>query len=272
VTGKPQCGLTTTIYSLIRRHDAFTQNIYSLEIDPEIDLDNITQQKLDRGAPPEQCARQLQSVLRADPDVVLVGFCNNADMAKIGTKAAREGKRLYFGMTQTSAFDALSEWLKMVGNPAYVADTIRLITYQVLLRKLCPDCREAYAPDPQMLRRLNLPVGKVKQFFRPPSEPEYDKHGNPLICAKCQGSGYYGRTAVMETIFFNEALKEVIKQGGDINAVRTQARKERVLYLQEQAIRKVIDGTTSIQEVLRVTSEKNGKTSTKPSEPAADMD
>ena len=143
----------------------------------------------------------------------------------------------------------------MVGRPEAVAETLLGVTNQRLLRKLCLECRQAYVPDAKLLRRLNLPVDKIKQFFRP-GEVEYDKRGHPLVCEQCQGTGYYGRTGVFETLLLTEGLRKLIQENAPINAMREQYRKDKMLYLQEEALRKVIDGTTSIQEVLRVTTEK----------------
>ncbi|MBN1435981.1 MAG: Flp pilus assembly complex ATPase component TadA [Sedimentisphaerales bacterium] len=259
ICGTPKNGVTSTLYSIIRKHDAFTQNINTFEVEKLYDLDNITQNVMQRGDNPKDAHLRLQSVVRSDPDIILVGFCNSAEMAMIGTRAAREHKRIYFGLNQPSTFHALQEWLKLVNRNQYVADTLLAITCQRLIRKLCPDCREAYTPDANMLKRLNLPADKIKQFYRPPTEFEYDKRGNRLICANCQGTGYYGQTAVFETLFVNDAIRQLIRDDAPINAIRAQCRKDRMFYLQEQAVRKVIDGTTSIQEVLRVTAEKTKK-------------
>ena len=120
------------------------------------------------------------------------------------------------------------------------------------------------------MRKLNLPADKIKHFFRPPTEFEYDKRGNPILCEYCQGTGYYGRTAVFETFFINDAVRQLLRDKTPLNTIRNQCRKERMLYLQEQALRKVIDGTTSIQEVLRVTVEKPSAPAPVTATPAAE--
>ena len=255
ICGPKQSGVTTTLYAIMRKHDAFTMNLHTLEMDLLTDLENITQHVVEQENSDRTTARQLQSVLRGDPDVVLVGFCGDREMAKVGTQAAREGKKLYYGLTEPSVFHALQSWMKMVGRPEAVAETLLGVTNQRLLRKLCLECRQAYVPDAKLLRRLNLPVDKIKQFFRP-GEVEYDKRGHPLVCEQCQGTGYYGRTGVFETLLLTEGLRKLIQENAPINAMREQYRKDKMLYLQEEALRKVIDGTTSIQEVLRVTTEK----------------
>lgn len=259
VSGIRGSGVTTTLYSLTRSHDAFIQNIHSLELEFLTELDNITQHLIERDAQAKTHNRQLQSVLHSDPDVVMVGFCDEPDLAKTVTKACEEGKKFFIGMTAVNTFAALSEWIKMAGKNDKVAQAIVAVINQKLVRILCHECREAYVPNPGMLKKLNLPVEKIKQFYRPPAEMEYDKRGNPILCPQCQGTGYMRRTAVFETLIVSDALRHLIAQGADMDAIRTQCRKEKMLYLQEQVLRKVIDGTTSIQEVLRLTSSKKKK-------------
>ncbi len=263
ISGDKESGLTTTIYSFISRHDAFTQNIHTLEMDYLVDMDNVTQHKIETGSQSPSHARQLQSVLHTDPDIIMAGFCDEKEIAQLGTKASLEGKKLYFGVNAPSLLHALVFWLKNVDSNEKIAKTLNAITNQRLIRKLCLDCREGYTPDAAMLKKLNLPVGKVKQFYRPPTEIEYDKRGEPILCETCQGTGYFGRTAVFEVLIVSDDLRKLIAAGASMEAIRTQCRKERVLYLQEQALRKVIDGTTSIKEVLRVTADKSKKTTKK---------
>ncbi len=253
VTGTRSSGVTTTLYSLIRHHDAFIQNIHSLENQILCELENVTQHITKTGGDAPSPARQLRSVLHTDPDVMMLGFISGDEMAQIATKAARTDRKIFIACEAASTFQALDNWKKLVGNPSHVAESLLAITNQRLVRILCPECHEGYIPDPAMLKKLNLPSEKIKEFYRPPTEIEYDKRGNPILCPHCQGTGYFGRTAVFETLIISDDLRNLIAEDAPINVLRTQCRKERMLFLQEQALRKVIDGTTSIQEVLRIT-------------------
>ncbi len=259
ITGLGKSGLTTTLYSFIRSHDAFTQNIYSLEKQVLCDLDNITQNLIETGPDAPSCARQLQTAFHSDPDTMMVGFCDGPDMAKMAPKAALDGKKLYFGMEANGALEALKRWLEMVKDDKKVAETLLMITNQRMLRKICLECREGYTPDDATWKRLNLPVGLDGNFYRPPSEILYDKKGEPILCENCQGTGYFGRTAVFEVLFLSDELKALIAESASWDALRTQCRKEKMLYLQEQAVRKVVDGVTSIREILRITASPKTK-------------
>jgi len=263
VSGPKGSGVSTTLYGLICSHDAFVQNIHTLEKTSRCDLDNITQNFVDEGAIPGSSAKRLQSVLLTDPDAVMVGFCDDPNLAKVGTGSVeRERKKFYFGFSAPSVFHCLQRWLGLIDDNNKVAKTLLGITNQRLVRKLCPECRQAYVPNPALLKKLNLPTGKIKHFSRPPTEIEYDKHGNPILCETCQGTGYYGLTAVYETLILSDSIRKLIGENAPFNTIRVQCRKEKMMYLQEQALRKVIEGTISIQEVMRVTTEKK---SAKPS-------
>jgi len=254
VTGPPGSGLTTTLYAVVKQHDAFIQNINTLEKKLLRSLDNVTQHLVGEKGTADP-ARQLQSILRGDPDVVIVGFCDTAEIAQAGTRGALEGKKLYFGINEPSAFHALQTWLRLVGDHEKAVRTLLAITCQRVVRKLCSECRVAYAPDATLLKKLNLPADRIKQFYRA-GEVEYDKRGNPIRCEKCQGTGYFERMAVFEMLIISDSLRQLLRENAPISAIRAQARNEKMMFLQELALRKVIDGATSIQEMLRVTTDR----------------
>ena len=125
----------------------------------------------------------------------------------------------------------------------------------MLLRKLCTNCREAYRPDPQLLAKANLPADRIDKFHRPPTQPLTDEKGNPIVCPACQGMGYYGRTAVFELLEVTEELQELVTANASASQIKAACRKRNMLYLQEQGLRKVIAGVTSIREVIRVSQQ-----------------
>ncbi|UCF34116.1 MAG: hypothetical protein JSV78_02180, partial [Phycisphaerales bacterium] len=124
-----------------------------------------------------------------------------------------------------------------------------------LARILCTECRQAFKPDEATLKKLNLPAGKIDRFYRPPPEPVLDKKGNEIICPNCRGTGYVGRTGVFEVLVVDPAIAKLLSQGASVNRIKSQCRKNKMYYLQEEALLKVIDGTTSMNEVLRVMRE-----------------
>jgi len=199
-------------------------------------------------------------VLRREPDVVMVSDCLDRETAHLAVTAARGGKRIYMGVQAKDSFDALKRVLSLAGDTDGVAEALRGILSQRLLRKLCVACRIAYKPDPQLLKKANLPIDKIEHFYRTPRPEEcVDEKGNPKICPNCQGSGYFGRTGIFEIMTVNDAVREQIKAGQPVNSIRAAARKAGMLYLQEIGMQKVIEGTTSVNEMLRVIRDEEAK-------------
>jgi type II secretory ATPase GspE/PulE/Tfp pilus assembly ATPase PilB-like protein len=143
--------------------------------------------------------------------------------------------------------------MKLVGNRSLAVDTLLGVSCQRLLRKLCEDCKQAYEPNKELLRKFNVPADKAKVLYRP-GKVQYDKRGKPFTCESCQGTGYVGRMGVFEIVIMNDELKNVIKQSKSLSEISTQFRRAKMLYLQEQTLRRVIAGTTSINEMVRVLS------------------
>jgi len=252
VSGPRGNGVTSTMYSLLRRHDAFMKILASVEKSPTVDLENVTQQTYKDQT---EMPGRLASLLRRDPDVVMVDRCDTAQAAALICDAAAS-KNLLLGSTADSAFKALARWVKVTGDPARAVAHLKAVTCQVLLRKLCPGCREGYRPARDLLAKLNLPGEKVDKFYRPPTKPLTDEKGNPVVCPTCRGTGYFGRTAAFELLEMNDEIRELIVRGAPLTAIKKACRKNRMLYLQEQALRKVMEGVTSIEEVIRVSKDK----------------
>ena len=163
--------------------------------------------------------------------------------------AAREGKIIYVTIEAQSVVQCLGKWIKLSGDKNLVAETLMGISNQRLVRKLCPDCRQGYQPNQDLLKKLNLPAEKIKVLYRP-GEIEYDKKGRPIVCDNCQGTGFFGRTGLFETIVLDEKLKEAIKQARSLKEIASQFRRSGMLYMQEQSVKKVTEGVTSINEVI----------------------
>jgi type II secretory ATPase GspE/PulE/Tfp pilus assembly ATPase PilB-like protein len=259
VSGPPKSGVTTTLYALLRNHDAFMNSINTLERQPSGPLPNVTQNVFtlsDTGT--TTFAKKLQTVVRMGPDIVGVADCEDAETAQIACAAARDGKLMYVTIQADSVIQALGKWLKFVGNKNVVAATLIGACNQRLLRVLCEQCKQAYAPDKELLRKFNMSAEKTKVLYRA-GKVQYDKHGKPSPCENCQGTGYFGRTGVFELVTLNDELREVLRQSKSLPEIGTQFRRAKMLYLQEQALRKVITGTIAINEMIRALSASSTK-------------
>jgi type II secretory ATPase GspE/PulE/Tfp pilus assembly ATPase PilB-like protein len=153
--------------------------------------------------------------------------------------------------------------MKLVGDRNLVAQTLLGISSQRLLRKLCNECKQGYEPNRELLRKFNIPPEKAKVLYRL-GKVQTDRRGKPIICRYCQGTGFVGRIGIFEIITMNDQVRAIIKQSESLSEINTQFRRTKMLYVQEQAMKKVVDGTTSINEIVRVFSSSKKRETKKP--------
>jgi type II secretory ATPase GspE/PulE/Tfp pilus assembly ATPase PilB-like protein len=249
VSALPEGGLTTSVYSFARSHDAFLQNIQMLEYEHEMDVDNITQVVYEQ-SDTKSFADELLKITRSDPDVVVLPVMRDKTAAKIAAEAATRKPTVYVGIHASDVFEALMRWVALVGDTGMAGKSMLGVLYQRLVRKLCPTCKTPYKPEADMLKKMNLPADQV--FYRPPAA-QTDKNGNPIICENCQGSGYVGRTAVFTVLECDSEIRGLIAKGASLADLKTAAGKKGGLNLQTVALARVRDGTTSVEEVKRAT-------------------
>jgi len=257
ISGMKKSGLTSTFYTPLANHDPFLNNINTLEKQTSAELQNITQftySLSDTGT--TTFARRLQSVFRKGPDIVGVGACEDAQTAQLASAGAKDDRVVYVVLEAASVNEAMAKWLKFVGDNNLVADTLAAIINQRLVRTLCADCRQPYQPNLALFKKFNISPEDTNTFYRP-GEIEYDKHGKPVVCEKCQGTGFFGRIGLFETICINDKLREVIRKAKSPKEVASAFRRSGMLYMQEQSIKKVAAGVTSINEVIRSFAKKS---------------
>jgi len=262
ITGLPGSGITSTLYAAGRSLDAFTQNIHSVEMKPLMDLDNITQ-NVHQPGDDKSFAKLIQSIARRDPDTLLIDPCSEPETAQmIGQIVGNKRKKIYTVLRASSSYSALGRIIRWMDSAETASDVLIAVTFQRLVRKLCPACREAYRPNPDTLRKLNFAANESVTFYRPPTQQLVDKKGNPITCATCQGTGYVGRTGVFELLIINDTIREAIKSG-DATAIKTAVRKSGMKLWQDVALEKVVAGITSVQEIIRVSKEAESLTGKK---------
>ncbi len=259
ISGPSKSGTTTTLYAFLRNHDAFMNHINTLERQASYNLPNITQNAFnlsDTGT--TTFAKKLLALVRMGPDVVGVGECEDAETAQVACKAAADGELMYVTIKADSVIQAFAKWLKFVGDRNLAVGTLLGISNQRLLRELCSECKQAYTPDKELFKKFNINAEKTKVLYRA-GKVLYDKHGKASTCEKCQGTGYFGRMGVFEIITLNNELRKAIIQTKSLPEIGTQFRRAKMLYLQEQALRRVISGTVAINEMIRVLSRPKAK-------------
>jgi len=259
ISGPAKSGITITLYAFLRNHDAFINHINTLERQASHNLPNITQNSFslsDTGT--TTFAKKLQTVVRTGPDVVGIGECEDADTAQVACTAAADGKLVYVTLKADSVIQALAKWLKFVGDRNLAAGTLLGISNQRLVRILCDECKQAYTPDKELLKKFNISAEKTKVLYRA-GKVIYDKRGKASTCEKCQGTGHFGRTGVFEMITLNNELRKTLMQTRSLPEIGMQFRRAKMLYLQEQILRRVISGKVTINEMIRALSTGKAK-------------
>ncbi|MFA5115173.1 MAG: GspE/PulE family protein [Candidatus Omnitrophota bacterium] len=237
LTGPTGCGKTTTLYAILNEIKSPTKNIITVEDPVEYKLEGINQVQVK----PEiglTFATALRHFLRQDPDIMLVGETRDLETAQIGVRSALTG-HLVFSTLHTN--DAASATVRLVDigiEPYMVAPSLLAVIGQRLIRKLCPDCKEAYEPTLKQLGDIKLNAELI-----------YRAKG----CNKCAQIGYRGRAAIAEVMIVNETVRELINQRASYLAVRDAAIAAGMQSLRDIAIKKVESGVTSLEEAISVT-------------------
>jgi type II secretory ATPase GspE/PulE/Tfp pilus assembly ATPase PilB-like protein len=242
--GPTGAGKSTTLYAALREIDRYQRNIITVEDPIEYHLDNVTQMEVNTKAG-QTFATSLRSILRQDPDVIMIGEIRDNETASIACQAANTGHMVFSTVHSNDAVTALFRLLDLGVEPFMIASALSGVLGQRLVRILCDACKEPYKPKPEFLQKANLPVDKVDVFYRRPENPEQ-------VCPQCGGTGYFGRTGIFELLVLTESMREMIRENPSINKIKAEARKNGMIYLQEDGLRQVIQGRTSIEELLRV--------------------
>jgi type II secretory ATPase GspE/PulE/Tfp pilus assembly ATPase PilB-like protein len=249
VCGPTGAGKSTTLYACLAEIDRFQKNVITIENPVEYHIDNVTQIEINPKAG-KTFATELRSILRQDPDVIYIGEIRDHETAEIACQAAQTGHMVFTTLHANDTVTALARLIDLGVQPFMVANAVSAVLGQRLVRLLCPSCKQRYKPNADLLRKANLPADKIKYFYRPPDKKQGDDDESG--CPVCIGSGYRGRTGVFELLEITDPIRDMIRENPNFNAIRQEAVKHGMKYLQEDGLRQVIEGRTSIQELLRV--------------------
>lgn len=244
-------GMTAAMYGIMRAHDAFLEHLQTIEREPESEMEGITQNKLPANAAPADEQKAISWAISQEPDAIMVPRLDDQKSAVELIRYAKE-KRVYVGIRAGSAFDALNQWRRLVGNDKLAVSELQLVVCGRVARKLCMACKVSYAPDPGVVKKLGLNPDKAATLFQARTQPLRDPRGNPVPCDFCLDLRYKGRIGVYETLVVDDDVRQVVASGGSENQLKAVFRKQRGKYLQEEALGLVETGDTSVQEVLRV--------------------
>jgi type II secretory ATPase GspE/PulE/Tfp pilus assembly ATPase PilB-like protein len=239
VTGPTGSGKTTTLYAALELRDRTAEKIITVEDPVEYELAGVTQIGVDsqRGL---TFARALKTMVRHDPDVLMVGEIRDEESADIAVRAAMTGHLVFSTLHTNDSLGAIPRLLDLKVPGYLVAASVEGILAQRLVRKTCTECRRRYHPDPQAVALLaGKPVGKVAL-----------ERGEG--CEACRQTGYRGRSGIFELLRFDDEVKELITRGADRSALRELTIARGMTTLKQDGWAKVQAGITTVEEVLRV--------------------
>ncbi len=245
VTGPTGSGKTTTLYAALTRLNSREKNIITVEDPIEYQLAGVGQIQVN----PKinlTFAAGLRSILRQDPDIIMVGEIRDGETAEIAVQSALTGHMVFSTLHTNDAAGALTRLVEMGIEPFLAASSIVGILAQRLVRRVCPSCREAYRPTPEMLREMGLgtAVASDAVFYRGAG------------CSECMGIGYRGRQGIYELLTVDEQVRDLLLQNKDAASIKSAAMKKGMRTLRDAGLAMALAGETSIEEVLRVTQEE----------------
>ena len=241
ITGPTGSGKTTTLYAALSRLDAGSLNIMTVEDPIEYDLDGISQTQINTRIE-MSFARALRTILRQDPDVIMIGEIRDLETAQIAVQASLTGHLVFATLHTNDAVSAITRLVDMGVEPFLLASSLIGVGAQRLVRKLCVECRKPFVPDPAQLRTLG---------FTPQAGTVYAAQA----CPACNRSGYRGRTGIYELLPVDDVLRRLIHDRASEQTLRAHAVKLGMRSLRDDGMRWVSQGLTSLEEVVRVTRE-----------------
>src|SRR2546425_561024 len=239
VTGPTGSGKTTTLYSVLHELNSPEYNIVTVEDPIEYELAGINQVAV-RGDIGLDFASALRSILRQDPDIVMVGEIRDNETADIAVKAALTGHQVLSTLHTNDAAGAITRLDDMGIEPFLISSSILMTCAQRLVRKICTNCREEFMPEPEIFTRLGIEPKAETVFYRGSG------------CDRCKGRGYLGRLAIIEALTVTEAIRRLIMKRASAAVIKNQAVTEGMKTLRMTGIDKALEGQTTLEEVLRV--------------------
>jgi general secretion pathway protein E len=247
VTGPTGSGKTTTLYSALTEINQPDKNILTVEDPVEYQLKGISQMQVN----PKiglTFASGLRSYLRHDPDVIMVGEIRDHETAEIAIQASLTGHLVLSTLHTNDAAGAFTRLIDMGTEPFLVASTVIATLAQRLVRRLCSHCRQPYVPSQEDMLGVGITPEMLAEFggvvYRPKG------------CARCLGGGYAGRSGIYELLIVTDEIQKLIIRRSDANTIKRTANAQGMFSLRDDGALKVLQGTTSIEEVLRVTQDE----------------
>jgi len=242
VTGPTGSGKTTTLYSALNELNEVSTKVITTEDPIEYEIDGLIQVPVNPDIE-VTFANVLRAILRHDPDVILVGEIRDYETAEIAIQSALTGHLVFSTLHTNDAPTAITRLRDMGVQPFLITATLEAILAQRLVRKICTECRTEFEPSDELLMELQLPIEQARQYSF------YYGKG----CARCNNSGYKGRTGIYELLEINDDVRDMITSDASVDDIRNFARTQGMTTLRESGLKLIFDGVTTIDEVVRET-------------------
>jgi type IV pilus assembly protein PilB len=249
VTGPTGSGKTTTLYSVLSRLNKPSVNIVTLEDPVEYNQPGINQVQINPQAG-LTFANGLRSFLRQDPNIILVGEIRDKETTLLAIQAALTGHLVFSTLHTNDAATSIPRLIDLGGEPFLIASVLNAVIAQRIVRKICPMCKKEYQPPTEMVNDIKNILGSLL--------PRQYSEGKPIIlikgegCNECNHTGYFGRIAIFEVLKVTSTINTMILKVAGAKEIETQAKQEGLITMKQDGYLKVLDGITSIEEVLRV--------------------
>ncbi len=251
VCGPTGSGKSTTLYACLHEIDRYQLNVITIENPVEYRLDNVTQIEINPKAG-KTFASELRSILRQDPDVIMIGEIRDKETAEIACQAAQTGHLVLSTLHANDTITALGRLIDLGVAPFNVASALNAVLGQRLVRKLCKKCRQRIKPTADTLKKLHANANEVKYLYKPTEVAADGESENEEVCEDCGGLGYLKRTGIFELLVITDTIREMLRDNPNIQAIKAEAIKNGLTSLYEYGTQLVIAGETSVQELLRV--------------------
>jgi len=245
VTGPTGSGKTTTLYTALQRLNTPSRKIITVEDPIEYQLEGVNQIQV-KPAIGLTFSGALRSIVRQDPDVIMIGEMRDLETARIAIQSALTGHLVLSTIHTNDAAGGVTRLLDMGVEDYLLTSTVNGIMAQRLVRQLCPECKQGYAPLPEMVKELGL-----RRFSKAKKLTLYKAVG----CEACSGTGFRGRTSIHELLVMSDAVRRLVMQHSGATLIQQQACDEGMITMQDDGMAKCLAGITAIEEVLRITGD-----------------
>ncbi|HOK91433.1 MAG TPA: type II secretion system ATPase GspE [Spirochaetota bacterium] len=241
VTGPTGSGKSTTLYGVLSRLNTDDVNILTVEDPIEYQIKGIGQMQI-KPKIGLTFAAGLRSILRQDPDIIMIGEIRDKETAEIAVQAALTGHRVFSTLHTNDAPSGVTRLVDMGIEPYLISSSVNAFLAQRLVRKICPNCREAYNPSREEITKANISISQSNKI----------KFYKGKGCDRCLNTGYAGRMGIFELMPVSDKIRKLIMSGADASEIKKQAIAEGMKTLIDDGIEKVLKGLTTLEEVLRV--------------------